>query len=127
MLLTLRRSTPGSDSRRNRAHWASGWGWERTASIRSSSTLSRAIRWARTGKSCSPTIVTDSVSKARVSRVLRTEPSIEFSNGTNARSDSPRSTARIASWTVGVRSDSSSPSGAASRSASSVKVPAGPR
>ena len=63
-----------------------------------------------------------------MSSVLRTDPSIEFSNGTSARSASPRSTARIASWTVAVRSASiSAPSGSASRSASSVKVPAGPR
>ena len=68
-----------------------------------------------------------SASKARVSRVPRTEPSIEFSNGTSARSASPRSTARIASWIVAVRSGSNSLARAASPSASSVKVPAGPR
>ena len=43
-----------------------------------------------------------------MSRVLRTEPSIEFSKGTSARSASPRSTATIASWTVAVRSGSKS-------------------
>ena len=39
------------------AHCASGWGWESTAAISSSSIGSRTIRWARTWKSCSPTIV----------------------------------------------------------------------
>ena len=97
VLLTLRRSTPGSCSRRKPAHWASGCGWERIAETCSSSVPSRAIRCAWTRKSCSPTIVTASVSNASVSSVLRTDPSIEFSNGTNARSASPRSTAKIAS------------------------------
>ena len=55
--------------------------------------------------------------------MLRTDPSIEFSNGTSARSASPRSTARIASWTVAVRSGSKLGLAAASRRASSVKVP----
>ena len=56
--------------------------------------------------------------------MLRTEPSIEFSKGTRARSASPRSTARIASW-IGRRPqrlEARSPA-AASRRASSVKVP----
>ena len=46
VLLTLRRSTCGSCSRRKRAHWASGWGWESTASISSSSSAWRVIRCA---------------------------------------------------------------------------------
>ena len=80
-----------------RAHWALAWGWESTTSIRSSGTSSRAIRLLVIGWSCSPAIVTEGASKASVSRVERTAPSIEFSNGTRARSASPSATARIAS------------------------------
>ena len=39
----LRSSAPGWRSRMKRAHWASGWGWETTPSIRSSAIASRAI------------------------------------------------------------------------------------
>ena len=59
----------------------------------------------------------------------RTEPSIEFSKGTSARSASPSATAITASWIVGT-GRGSTPAAAralAARSASSEKVPAGPR
>ncbi len=62
-----------------------------------------------------------------MSSVFLTEPSIEFSIGTKARSASPSSTARIASWIEGLRSGSMSSPTSTSLSASSVKVPAGPR
>ena len=52
----------------------------------------RAIREWLIGRSCSPTMLTPSASKASVSRVERTAPSIEFSNGTSARSASPEVT-----------------------------------
>ena len=71
--------------------------------------------------------IRSSLSKASVSRVTDTEPSIMFSMGTTPASTSPRSTAAITSGTdpCGVRV-------AAARSvcvssASSVKVPAGPK
>src|SRR3954451_5576866 len=68
-----------------------------------------------------------SASKASVSSVDRTAPSIEFSKGTSARSASPSATARMAAYTLGRGSGSMSASRAAARSASSEKVPAGPR
>ena len=79
------------------------------------------------GWSCSPAIVTPCASNASVSSVGRTEPSIAFSNGTSARSDSPEATARIASWTVAAGCAAISVPAVAARSASSEKVPAGPR
>ena len=58
-------------------------------------------RWSN-----SPTIRTRSVSKASASRVGRTVPSIEFSNGTRARSAAPVSTASTAAWIVATGSGS---------------------
>ena len=81
----------------NRAHCALACGCESTVVISLSGNWMRAIRLCRIGWSCSPTIVTEGVSKASVSSVERTAPSIEFSNGTSARSALPESTARIAS------------------------------
>ena len=88
----------GSCSRMKRAHWALAWGWESTAST-SSSASSVAGDQAVADR---VVVLADdrrrrSVSNASVSSVVRTEPSIEFSNGTRARSASPLSTARIAS------------------------------
>jgi hypothetical protein len=65
--------------------------------IAASSIARRPIRLWLIGWSCSPTIATAGASNASVSSVTRTEPSIEFSNGTSARSASPSATARIAS------------------------------
>jgi hypothetical protein len=67
------------------------------------------------------------VSKASASSVGRTVPSIEFSNGTRARSAAPLSTASTAAWIVAVGSGSNPLPAAARRSASSENVPAGPR
>ena len=79
-----------------RAHCAVPWGWEMTTAISSSDSSERAIRQWLIARSCSPTMLTPSASKARVSRVERTAPSIEFSNGTRARSASPEATAATA-------------------------------
>ena len=80
-----------------RAHWALAWGWESTTSIRSSGSSVLAIRQWRMGRSYSPTRATPSASKASVSRVAVTAPSMEFSKGTSARSALPSRTATIAS------------------------------
>ena len=70
-----------------RAHWAIACGCESTAvDLGQRQLLARAIRLWWIGWSCSPTIVTDVASRASVSSVARTAPSIEFSNGTRARS-----------------------------------------
>src|SRR5918999_1623316 len=71
-------------------------------------------------------MATPSTSKARASSVARTAPSMEFSNGTRARSTSPAATAWIAPKIVAFGTSSTSAPPAA-RSASSLNVPAGPR
>ena len=69
-----------------RAHCALACGCERTDSISVSGISFFAIRlWVITW-SCSPAIATPETSKASASSVARTAPSIEFSNGTSARS-----------------------------------------
>ena len=88
---------PGSRVRMKRVHCAFAWGWETTTSISSSSSSSRAIRHWRIAWTVSPTIATSSVSIASASSVALTEPSIEFSIGTTARSTVPSRTAMTVS------------------------------
>ena len=70
---------------------------------------------------------TSSVSVASVSSVALTEPSSEFSIGTNARSTAPSWTAMIASCSVGSGTQLWSPRPATAIRASSLNVPSGPR
>ena len=91
-----------------------------------SATPGGAHRLSETGRSISRWI-RSSLSKASVSSVTDTEPSIMFSIGTTPPSTSPRSTAAITSGTdpCGVRAPAAR--SACDSSASSVKVPAGPK
>ena len=86
------------------------------------------MRQLRIGSTASPTIATSRASPASASSVALTAPSSEFSIGTSARSTPPSWTAMTVSWIVGQR-DVLDLAGAAAdaSSASSLKVPAGPR
>ena len=65
--------------------------------------------------------------KTSWSRVAVTEPSIEFSSGTNAASTAPEAAAATTSAIVGSATSSERARSGSPRSASSVKVPAGAR
>ena len=100
-------ATPGS--RRRAASWRASPGTGRsragtTTTVRMSAraTPGGAHRLSDTGRSISRWI-SSSLSKASVSRVTDTEPSIMFSIGTTPPSTSPRSTAAITSGTDAVR------------------------
>ena len=107
-------------------HWPKGFGCESTDVTSVSFVPGRAHRLSEIGRSTSR-CTRRSVSKASVSSVTLTEPSIEFSRGTNPRSTSPRSTALMTCGTdfIGTRSPAAR-SGWVS-SASSANVPGGPR
>jgi hypothetical protein len=68
-----------------------------------------------------------SLSKASVSSVTDTDPSIMFSIGTTPPSASPRSTAAITSGTAGKGERSPAARSGWESNASSVNVPAGPK
>ncbi len=107
-------------------HCPNGFGCERTVVTSPSAVPGRAQRLSDTGRSTSR-CTRSSESKASVSRVTLTEPSIEFSSGTSPRSTSPRSTALITCGTD--RSATGSPAARSGwvSSASSANVPCGPR
>ncbi len=120
MLEAPRTPAPASSVRRKRPLCALACGCEITSSISLSSSSRLAIRLVEIGWSCSPTIVTRVASKASASSVGRTAPSIEFSNGTSARSAEPSSTAITAAWMVAIGNGSSGAPPAALRRASSL-------
>ena len=122
---------PGLGGRR--ASWRASPGTARSragndTTVRTSAraTPGGAHRLSDTGRSISRWI-SSSLSKASVSSVTDTEPSIMFSIGTTPPSASPRSTAAITSGTdpCGIRVPAAR--SACDSSASSVKVPAGPK
>jgi hypothetical protein len=85
-----------------------------------------AHRFNDTGRSISRCIKR-SLSNASVSRVTETEPSIMFSIGTTPPSASPRSTDAITSGTEACAVRLPAARSGCESSASSVKVPAGPK
>src|SRR3954447_9540215 len=104
----------------------SGLGWESTTATSSRRVPGFAPRLRETGRSTSRWM-SRSVSKANVSSVADTEPSMEFSSGTNPRSTSPASTAEITCGTERIGTASPAARSGCVPNASSANVPRGPR
>ena len=121
-------STPGSFRASQSRHWALAWGIDTTAVTSARRVPGRAQRCMSIGSTTSRWMTRSSdASKASVSSVTLTEPSMAFSMGTTPRSARPWSTSVMTSEIsrTGTRSPAAR-SGWDSR-ASSVNVPGGPR